>query len=106
MCPLRWFAGPVLAALWLGWPGAGPGPAVAQPQGECGLSIRDWCPSPPGDPCGRHKNERECRADLACVGLRYRGESVAACQPDGRGFWSNCPTVGCLSRSPAGSPAR
>jgi hypothetical protein len=61
------FAVPVLAALWLGCSGAGP--LQAQPQGECGLSIRDWCPSPPGDPCGRHKSERECRADPACVGI-------------------------------------
>lgn len=21
----------------------------------CGLSPSDWCPSPPGDPCGEHK---------------------------------------------------
>ena len=102
--PLLRFAVPVLAALWLGCSGAGP--LLAQPQGECGLSIRDWCPSPPGDPCGRHKNERECRADPACVGIKYRGESVAACQPDGKGFWTNCPAVGCVSRPPANPPAR
>jgi len=36
----------------------------------CGLSPRDWCASPPGDPCGRRANERECRADPACEGMR------------------------------------
>jgi hypothetical protein len=91
----------VIVVLCLGWSGAAP--AVAQSPGPCGFSIRDWCPSPPGDPCGRHNNERECRADPACVGIKYRGESVVACRPDGRGFWTNCPAVGCISR-PAGAP--
>jgi hypothetical protein len=86
---------------------SGVGPAVAQPApGNCGLSIRDWCPSPPGDPCGRHRNESECRADSNCVGIKYRGESVVACQVDGRGFWTNCPAVGCISRAGGGSPVR
>jgi len=31
--------------------------------------------------------------------LPYRGESVVACNPDAHGFWSNCPAVGCVSRS-------
>jgi len=95
---------PIAVALWLGWGGGISTPAMAQPQGPCGLSIRDWCSAPSGDPCGRHKRERECRADPACVGIQYRGESVAACQPDGRGFWTNCPAVGCISR-PTGAPA-
>ena len=94
----------VFSALWFAWPGVVP--VLAQPQGPCGLSIRDWCPAPPGDPCGRHKNERECRADPACVGIKYRGESVVACQADGRGFWTNCPAVGCISRPTAAVPAR
>jgi hypothetical protein len=64
----------------------------------CGLSPGDWCAAPPRDPCGRHPNERACRADPRCVGLPYRGESVVACMPDRRGFWSNCPAVGCVSR--------
>ena len=101
MCPLLWLA-PVLAALWLGWPGTAP--VVAQLQGECGLSIRDWCPAPPGDPCGRRENERACRTDPDCVGMRYRGESVVACQPDGKGFWTNCPAVGCITPPPASAP--
>ena len=67
----------------------------------CGLSPSDWCPSPQGDPCGRHANERACRADPACIGMPYRGESVVACMADGRGFWSNCPAVGCVSRPAA-----
>ena len=91
----------VIVALWLGWSAAAP--ALAQPQGPCGFSIRDWCSAPAADPCGRHNNERECRADPACVGIKYRGESVVACRPDGRGFWTNCPSVGCISR-PAGAP--
>lgn len=104
MGPLLQSALSILLGLWLGWPAVVPGAALAQ--NPCGLSIRDWCPSPAGDPCGRHKNERECRADAACVGLRYRGKSVVACQPDGRGFWTNCPAVGCISRPPGAAPAR
>lgn len=96
----------IALALWLGLAGGIGASALAQPRGECGLSTRDWCPTPPGDPCGRHKNERECRADPACVGMRYRGESVVACRPDGSGFWTNCPAVGCVSRPPGNPPAR
>jgi hypothetical protein len=30
-----------------------------------------------------------------------------ACQPDGHGFWTNCPAVGCVSRAdPPGKPPR
>lgn len=74
--------------------------------GQCGISIRDWCASSPGDPCGRHPNERACRADPGCVGIKYRGESVVACLPDGRGFWTNCPAVGCVSAPAGGNPRR
>ncbi len=106
MRPLLHIALPILPALWLGWADAGIAPALAQPQAECGLSIKDWCAPPPGDPCGRHKNERACRADPACVGIRYRGESVAACQSDGNGFWTNCPAVGCITRASQNPPGR
>ncbi|MFO1518704.1 MAG: hypothetical protein U1F57_03420 [bacterium] len=68
------------------------------PANPCGISPTDWCPSPAGDSCGAHKNEKECRADPKCKGMPYRGESVEACMADGRGFWSNCPAVGCVSR--------
>src|SRR5260370_645933 len=72
---------------------------------NCGLRPDDWCPSPPGDRCGRHRGERSCRADPGCRGLPYRGESVVACIPDDKGFWSNCPAVGCIARSePPGQP--
>jgi hypothetical protein len=68
---------------------------------ECGISIKDWCPSRPGDPCNRHKNATACKADLKCYGMPYRGESVVPCMFDERGFASNCPTVGCTSKRPA-----
>jgi hypothetical protein len=75
------------------------GAVVALPADlPCGISISDWCPSPPGDPCGWYKNERQCRADDRCKGVQYRGESVVACIADGKGFWENCPAVGCVSR--------
>jgi hypothetical protein len=70
----------------------------------CGTRTSDWCPAPAGDPCGRHRNTAECKADAACYGMRYRGESVIACILDARGFASNCPTVGCTSMRPAGPP--
>jgi hypothetical protein len=63
----------------------------------CGLSPGDWCPSPPGDPCRRHRDAASCKADPKCEGMPYRGESVVACLWDERGFASNCPTVGCIS---------
>jgi hypothetical protein len=66
----------------------------------CGFGISDWCPAPPGDPCGRHRNVAACMADPACYGMPYRGESVVACIFDRRGFASNCPTVGCTSTPP------
>ena len=66
----------------------------------CGMSPRDWCPAPAGDPCGRHRTAADCRADAACYGMPYQGESVVACQLDARGFASNCPTVGCTSTPP------
>jgi hypothetical protein len=66
----------------------------------CGTSPEDWCPAPPGDPCGRHHNVAACRADPSCYGMPYQGESVIACQLDARGFALNCPTVGCTSTRP------
>ena len=79
--------------------GEAPAPAgVVTP--SCGRNPSDWCPSPAGDPCGVHKNEASCRADAQCQGMPYRGESVVACIPDGKGFWGNCPAVGCISRPP------
>src|SRR5260370_29021181 len=83
---------------------AAPAPAAAQPR-ACGMNPSDWCPAPAGDPCGRHRNVAACRADPACNGMRYEGESVVACQVDGRGFASNWPTVGCSSTPPP-SPGR
>ena len=85
----------VAAALFILVGNANPAAGQRNPRG---LSPRDWC--------GRHANERECRADPACEGMRYRGESVVSCMPDGRGFWSNCPAVGCISRRPSGAPQR
>jgi hypothetical protein len=78
---------------------AGTAGAAAQDR-FCGLGIRDWCPAPAGDPCGRHHNVAACRADPQCFGMPYRGESVVACILDSRGFGANCPTVGCTSTSP------
>ena len=74
---------------------------------NCGRRPSDWCGAPVGDACGVHPNEKSCRADSRCRGLPYRGESVVACEPDGNGFWTNCPAVGCVSRAdPPGKPAR
>jgi len=76
-------------------------PSLAGAQSPpCGFSPNDWCPAAAGDPCGRHRTVATCRADPACYGLPYRGESVVACIPDDRGFASNCPTVGCISAPP------
>jgi hypothetical protein len=91
------FAPLVLAAL-VGAGGTSASASAADPAPPCGFSVTDWCPSPPGDPCGRHRDERACRADPRCHGIKYRGESVVACSADGTGFWSNCPAVGCVSR--------
>jgi hypothetical protein len=92
---IRWLLPLMLAGL-----GAASIPAVAQSP-PCGLSPKDWCPAPVGDPCGRHRNAADCRADAACYGMPYRGESVEACLLDARGFASNCPTVGCTGTPPA-----
>jgi len=89
MAVLLALALPALAAARVAPAPAGPG---------CGFSPRDWCPAPPGDPCGRHPSETACRADSRCRGLAYRGESAVACMSDGKGFSSNCPAVGCISR--------
>jgi hypothetical protein len=76
-------------------------PAQALETGKaCGISLSDWCPSRPGDPCGRHKNTAACKADAKCYGMPYRGESLIACMYDARGFASNCPTVGCTNQRP------
>lgn len=63
----------------------------------CGTRPTDWCPAPAGDACGDHKDTASCKADPRCAGMKYRGESLVACQYDARGFASNCPTVGCVS---------
>jgi hypothetical protein len=73
--------------------------AAAQPR-PCGMNPDDWCPAPLGDPCGRHHNVAACRADKACYGMPYQGESLVSCVVDERGFASNCPTVGCTSTPP------
>jgi hypothetical protein len=91
---IRWLLPLALAVLV-----AGSVPAAAQSL-PCGLSPQDWCPAPAGDPCGRHRTAADCRADAACYGMPYRGESVEACLLDARGFASNCPTVGCTSTPP------
>jgi hypothetical protein len=64
----------------------------------CGGSPSDWCSAPPGDPCGEHKDTASCKLDARCKGMLYRGEFVVACSYDERGFGTNCPTVGCVSR--------
>ncbi len=93
-----------LLALALAATVAGSLPTTAQSP-PCGMRTNDWCPAPAGDPCGRHSDTAACRADPACYGMRYRGESVIACILDERGFASNCPTVGCTSTPPP-APAK
>jgi hypothetical protein len=88
---------PLLLSLAL----SGFAPAAAQQPPPCGMRPGDWCPAPPGDSCGRHRNAAACRADPACYGMPYRGESVVGCIFDERGFASNCPTVGCTGSPPA-----
>jgi hypothetical protein len=80
------------------------GLALAQ-NSECGKSPDDWCAPPPGDPCGRHRNAIECRADFNCYGVLFRGETKIACIADRRGFSLNCPTVGCRS-APGNAPGK
>lgn len=65
---------------------------------NCGYSPSDWCTSERDGRCGRHMAVDACRADRACRGMEYRGESVVACQWDANGYAANCPTVGCLDR--------
>lgn|SRR6516165_7331611 len=74
--------------------------AADAPPPDCGLATSDWCPAPAGDRCGVHKDVASCKADPACFGMPYRGESLVACRLDSRGFASNCPTVGCSSVPP------
>lgn len=76
-----------------------PALAAGQPA-ACGLRPDDWCAAAASDPCGRHRTVSACRADKACFGLPYRGESVVRCSRDERGFGINCPTVGCTSDAP------
>ncbi|WP_296518086.1 hypothetical protein [Rhodopseudomonas sp.] len=64
------------------------------------MKLDDWCVERPSDRCTRHLNAEACKADKACYGLPYRGESLVACQFDERGFGLNCPTVGCTSTPP------
>lgn len=73
--------------------------AQAQPR-PCGMRVNDWCPVAATDPCGRHADVSACKADPACYGIKYTGESVVRCILDARGFGSNCPTVGCTSTPP------
>lgn len=87
--------------VWLAAIAGDQAPRAGQLRAPCGLSPHDWCAAPAGDPCGVHDDETSCRADPRCQGMPYRGESVVACVPDGKGFWSNCPAVGCVSRSTA-----
>ena len=88
-----------LALLGLAVLVAAAAPAAAQRR-PCGTGPNDWCAAPAGDPCGRHRNVAACRADPACYGMPYQGESLVACKLDERCFASNCPTVGCTSTAP------
>jgi hypothetical protein len=66
----------------------------------CGTSKPPPPPATPtehADPCAGHKNAAACKADARCGGAEYKGESLAACQYDGRGFTTNCPWVGCIA---------
>lgn len=73
-------------------------PTAAMAADNCGYSPDDWCTSAKDGACGRHPDAATCRADIACRGMEYRGESVVACQWDDNGYADNCPTVGCLDR--------
>ena len=73
-------------------------PTQTKPSANCGIKMDDWCPSPAGDPCGKHKDAKACKADPKCKGMAFRGETFAPCNDDGSGFSTNCPTVGCISR--------
>lgn len=48
--------------------------SVARAANPCGIAPGDWCTTPADGACGRHMNEADCRADSACVALRYKGE--------------------------------
>ena len=99
MNPRAIFAFLSLLALAALMAAAAPAPVAAQRR-ACGMNPSDWCPAPPGDPCGRHRNVAACRADPACYGRQYEGESLVQCNLDARGFSSNCPTIGCTSTPP------
>ena len=81
-----------------------PSSPTAKPKANCGVSPDDWCTTAADGPCGAHPDQATCRADDRCQGMPYRGESVVACMPDGKGFWSNCPAVGCVERKGAPEP--
>ncbi len=72
--------------------------APCKTDSSCGISPHDWCCAPKGDPCGSYNDKKSCQSDSMCEGLPYLGESAVPCQWDERGFSSNCPTVGCVSR--------
>lgn len=74
-----------------------PAPAFAVDD-NCGFRHDDWCTSAADGACGRHMTAAACRADPACRGMEYSGESVVACNWDANGYADNCPTVGCLDR--------
>ncbi len=75
-------------------------PVTGLAAAACGTGMDEWCPALPGDPCGRHRNVAECKADPQCYGMPYRGVSFLPCVLDERGFGVNCPTVGCTSTPP------
>jgi hypothetical protein len=81
-------------------------PTAGFAAGECGTGMDEWCPAPPGDPCGQYRNVSECKADAKCYGMPYRGVSFLPCVLDERGFGVNCPTVGCTSTPPKPVPPR
>ena len=81
-----------------------PAPAPLARKPGCGTAPGDWCTGPADGPCGAHPDQDSCRADARCQGVPYRGESLVACMPDGKGFWSNCPAVGCVERKGAPEP--
>ena len=59
-----------------------PAPAFAVDD-NCGYSPDDWCTAETDGPYGCHVTADACRADPACRGMEYRGESVVACHWDG-----------------------
>jgi hypothetical protein len=58
-------------------------------------------PAATADACTAHADQASCKADNSCYGAPYKGESVAACIYDARGFTTNCPWVACTATPPA-----